>query len=271
MRIMAIPKDTYPIEQELCPIGRRRPGVVIAPKVVFIVAHDTGNAGAGAMNHARWYRSDPNPPRDKISSAHLFVDDKKIIETVPALRCDLAEVEQARHVLYNRPNDNRLFGYDANRAAIGIELCFGGSIDPEEAYRRYVWTIALACDRFDLDPAHRVTGHQVLDPGRKIDPGHAPSFSGRSLERLILDVVTLHKSSGSMLPGSARPVLGPAQATVRLHLRNLPSLDGKRVAILEPGTEVEVEDVVQGDVVAGIADWCRLKDGYCWGGGIVFA
>ncbi|GAA3327582.1 hypothetical protein GCM10020331_068100 [Ectobacillus funiculus] len=55
------------------------------------------------------------------SSAHTFVDDQRIIEMIPI-------DEVAYHVRYSVPTDNELYGYNANSAAIGVELCYGGNI-----------------------------------------------------------------------------------------------------------------------------------------------
>lgn len=245
----------------------RRPGSMVVPSVKFVVAHDTGNPGASARNHARWYRNDPNPPRNLISSAHIFVDDEEVIETIPSLTCPRNRVEQARHVLYDRPTDNQLFGHDANRAAIGVELCFGGNIDPDRAYDRYVWVIAETCRRFGLDPAHRVTGHHILDPRRKVDPENALRQSGRSFAGLLSDVVG---AVGGDLVGSARVAPGTARTTVRLQRRDQPKRGGASLGILAPGTELRIETVVIGENVDGVADWCQLSGGgFCWAGGVV--
>lgn len=110
----------------------------MTPGVRFIVAHDTGNPGSTARANIRYYESS----RDKESaSAHLFIDDKEILECIPALT---APPEKAWHVLYGKPTDNALFGLDANDAAVGVEYCFGGAIDADEAYRKYILDLGLS-------------------------------------------------------------------------------------------------------------------------------
>lgn len=245
--------------------SRRRPGRAIDPGVKFVVAHDTGNPGASARAHARFYRNDPNPQR--TSSAHLFVDDREIVETVPALT---RAPEQALHVLYDRPLDNRLYGYDANRAAIGIEYCFGGGIDADEAYRRYVWTIAKVCNVFNLDPSRHVVGHQVLDPGRKTDPGQSLRRSGRSYELLLRDVVEMYRAcaGGNGQIGSGRLAADQADTTVHLSVRARPTRLANRTRVLAPGTRVSILELVEGETVSGNNDWCRIGDSeFCWTGG----
>jgi N-acetylmuramoyl-L-alanine amidase CwlA len=77
--------------------SERRSGRVTVPGVRFIVTHDTGNAASTARANVRYYENS----RDKESaSAHLFVDDKEILERIPALT---APPEKAWHVIYRAP------------------------------------------------------------------------------------------------------------------------------------------------------------------------
>lgn len=245
----------------------RRPGRAMNPGVRFIVVHDTSNPGASARNHARFYRNDPNPSQP--SSAHIFVDDQVILETIPALT---GPPEQALHVLRGLAKDNQLFGLDANRAAIGIELCFGGTIDPDKAYRHYVWTVAKLCKVFGLDPSRRIVGHQVLDPARRSDPGEALRRSGRSYDGLLRDIVsTFQECEGGIgNTGSARIAVGKARTTVNLALRNGTSRLATKERTLAPKTDVTILKVVEGELVSGNDDWCEIEAGkFCWSGGLV--
>ena len=52
-----------------------------AQAIKYIVIHYTGNDGDTAMNNARYYASTVVK-----SSAHYFVDDKEIVQSVPDLR-----------------------------------------------------------------------------------------------------------------------------------------------------------------------------------------
>lgn len=162
--------------------SKRRSGIKM-PKVRFVVAHDTGNAGSTARGNVRYYENSRN---QMSASAHIFVDDKEIIECIPALT---GTPEKAWHVMYDKPIDNQLFGDDANDVAIGIELCYGGKINNEEAYKRYVWVLAYTCYKFNLNPAKHITGHFILDPKRKTDPENALKKMGKSFKHLINDVV----------------------------------------------------------------------------------
>lgn len=177
-------KMKYNIVSDYLPVpSSRRPGKKL-DKVAFVVAHDTGNKNSTAKNNVTYYRNSCN--REK-ASAHIFVDDKEIRECIPALT---AAAEKAWHVIYNVTTDNRLYGDDANDAAIGVEYCYGSNIDADEAYRRYLWVLAYICYKFDLDPSKTIVGHMVLDPGRKTDPQNGLSASGRSYKQLLLDVVS---------------------------------------------------------------------------------
>lgn len=151
-------------------------------KVTFLVAHDTGNPGSTALQNVKYYENS----RDQMSaSAHLFVDDRQIIECVPFL---LSKPEKAWHVIYDVETDNKLFGDDANDVGGGIELCYGGKINIQEAYKRFVWTMAYACHVHNVDPLKRITGHFILDPKRKTDPQASLKLLGKTMMNLLDDV-----------------------------------------------------------------------------------
>jgi N-acetylmuramoyl-L-alanine amidase len=272
---MILTPESYSVIQDLAPLGsKRRPGTKIA-EMVFLVAHDTGNPGAGARAHARWYRNTPNPPPKEVSSAHLFVDDREVIETVPSGLVAGSPAEVAYHVLYSVLTDNQMFGADANGAAIGVELCYGGTIEPEETYRRFVWVLAKLCVAHGLDPERRIVGHEVLDPGRKRDPSQGLRAIGKSYDGLIADVVAAVGSFGAKLAGTAAPA-AQTKRTARVHLnvRDAASSGAAKLFTLVPGEEVEVLAVQQGERVHGLAEWCRIQHpqrgaGWCWAGGLL--
>jgi N-acetylmuramoyl-L-alanine amidase len=160
----------------------RRPGIPADP-IRFLCSHDTGNPTSTARGNVFFYESSRNA---KEASAHLFVDDKEIIECIPFLT---GAPEKAWHVIYNVKTDNAMFGVDANDAAGGVELCYGENIDPVEAYKRYIWVLAYSCWRFGLDPTIHVTGHHILDPKNKVDPMNAFTLMGKSFHDFIIDVV----------------------------------------------------------------------------------
>jgi len=168
----------------------------------FFVAHDTGNPGADAENHYRYF----NALTGRSASAHTFIDDKRILEIIPTgTGPDVAE--KAWHVLYNVPTDNERFGYNANDAALGVELCYGGGIDFEEAYKRFAWYLAFCCTKWNKDPRLFIPSHKQLDPARKIDCDNALKAGGRTLKDLIADVTAeMAALAAPVAPAVPKPV-----------------------------------------------------------------
>lgn len=261
-------RQTYPIRAAWLPApSKRRAGIALNPGVRFIVAHDTGNPGSTAAQNVRYYARSSN---EQSASAHLFVDDREIVECVPAIT---APPEKAWHVRYAVATDDQLFGHDANDAAIGVEYCYGGAIDADEAYRRYVWTLACLCDRFGLEPGRHIVGHCFLDPGRKTDPVTGLAASRRSYEQLLRDVADEFRlSRGEMPPGPVEtPVTGTATTHVRLNLRKgVPSTRAPISRTVPAGTSLAfIASTVAGEPVNGNGLWYRTAAAeWFWGGGV---
>lgn len=169
-------KNKYEVKQDYVTSDRSRTNEENG-KILFLVAHDTGNPGSTARGNVNWMNSKTKPE----SSAHAFIDDKEIIEDLP-----LNEI--GWQVRYNVTTDNELFGADANTNAIGTELCYGGSIDFQKAYDKYVWYHARLCVMFDLDPFNDIVGHYKLDPSRRTDPINAFSKNGKTWTQFLKDV-----------------------------------------------------------------------------------
>jgi len=185
-------KQKYEIIQQFLPINTKRRSGKKMNKVVFIVCHDTGNKNSTAKGNVKYYIDSAN---EDSASAHLFVDDKEIIECIPIFQ----KCEKAWHVLYNKPKDNELYGVNANDGAIGVEYCFGDNINADEAYKRYVWVLAYICYYFGLNPVTSLVGHMILDPERKSDPRNGLGCSGRTYEQLLKDVVKEYKECVGVL------------------------------------------------------------------------
>ncbi len=246
----------------LTPGSKRRSGIPMSPGVKFIVAHDTGNPESTARGNVGYYERS----RDlKHASAHIFVDHTQIIECIPALT---APPEKAWHVLYDRKEDNILFGHNSNDAAIGIEYCYGKTIDANEAYRRYVWVIAYACWKFNLDPLVSVVGHHILDPGRKIDPINGLSQSRRSYSQFLQDVVAVFQQAGGTLPDP--PTLTfprPVTAKGLLNIRKGEPFKRAPARQVVAGTVFTALRFVTGERVNGIDQWYDLGNlEFCWSG-----
>ena len=158
---------SYKVTRDYIRRGDARP-VIKGKRRRFIVAHDTGNPGSTAYGNRNYFnRLQPS------ASAHTFIDDQYILEIIP-----LDEV--AYHVRYDVS--------DANDTAIGVELCWGGNIDFEKAYKRYVWYMAYLCEKYDLDPKNDIIAHSELDPSRRSDPQNALNRYGVSWDDFIEDV-----------------------------------------------------------------------------------
>lgn len=178
-------KTKYPIERRY--IDKRpnvRPGTRLKTgSPAFFVAHDTGNPGADAEAHYKYF----NSQTDRDASAQVFIDDERILEIIPT-GTGPEPAEKALHVRYNVTTDNERFGYDANDTAIGVELCYGGKITFSEAYKRFVWYLAYCCDKWGKNPSTHIASHKQLDPGRKGDCEQALKAGGKTLKDLINDV-----------------------------------------------------------------------------------
>jgi hypothetical protein len=263
----------YLITQRLLPQSTaRRRGYPMPHGVKFIVAHDTGNPNSSAAQNVAYFARTANTRRD-VSSAHLFVDDRAIIECIPVFE---GRPEKAWHVRPGANNNDRMYGYHANDAAIGVEYCYGTRIDAEQAYRRYVWVIAYACHRFGLNAATDVVGHFMLDPCRKTDPMTGLGYSRRTYEQLLRDVVSEYRTCAGGLANPAAPAAIPAcgavRAAVRLHIRrNAPSMMSDICGVAEVGTVLEYVGIVSdGEAVNGNGRWYRTTNGdYFWSGGTV--
>lgn len=183
--MLTVFKMKYNIESKyLAPHTKRRPKSLI-DKVRFVVVHDTGNPNSTAINNVNYYENSKN---EMYASAHIFLDDKQIIECIPTGLLNNLPAEKAYHVVYNETKDNEIFGADANDAAIGVEYAFGSKIDADKAYPRYVWVVAYICYFYGLNPRTDVIGHHLIQKG-KIDPVNGLSKSGRTYERLLQDIV----------------------------------------------------------------------------------
>lgn len=178
--------NQYKITRDFIPVGNSRPGLK-NNGVAFLVSHDTGNAGSTAHNNRDFFAKNLNE-----TSAHTFIDDQYILEIIPL-------DEKAWHVRYDVSTDNNLYGKNANDAAIGIELCWGGNINFEEAYRRYVWYHTYLLEKFRLDPEKDIISHQRLDPTRRTDPNNALNRYGITWDAFITEVKKMYQGPNKII------------------------------------------------------------------------
>jgi N-acetylmuramoyl-L-alanine amidase len=149
-----------------------RPGKPLA-KVSKVVVGDTGRRGLTAADAAKDLGQ---------AYGHFLVDDKTIIECMPALTSSVGLVEQACFVR-SRPKQD----FVAQESAIAVNLCFGGRIDAKAVYARCVALVACICDRFKLDPIKDVKRAADLDIARK-DPDQALLEAGADFQQLLEDI-----------------------------------------------------------------------------------
>jgi N-acetylmuramoyl-L-alanine amidase len=260
------PDLEYPITQSwLTAPSKRRSGLRAAP-IRFLVAHDTGNRGSTAAGNVSYYEQS----RNVISaSAHLFVDDRQILECVPALT---APPEKAWHVLYSVTEDNRRYGANANDAAIGVEYCFGPNINADEAYRRYVWLLAYCCWKFQLDPARAIVGHCILDPHRKTDPKSGLVQSNRSYEQLLRDVPAVYAQCTGQAPvvePPSAPLAGTIRTRARMNIRLGEPFRRAPARLVPAGTTLSYVGRVKGEEVNENDEWYQLPGNeFCWSGAV---
>lgn len=252
----------------LTPGSRRRSGRKLDPGVKFAVAHDTGNLNSTARGNVAYYERSRN---DMSASAHIFVDDNEILECIPALT---GPPEKAWHVLYNVTTDDKLYGYNANDAAIGVEYCFGDKIVAQEAYNKYVWVLAFICYKFGLDPASKIVGHCFLDPQRKTDPVTGLLRSRRTYDQLLRDVAAeFEQCSGNPAPHlGVTTTVGTVEVTHTLNIRQgQPNTRAVIVETVSPGTVLTyVGWTNDGDRVNNISKWfVDARGNFFWSGGVI--
>ncbi len=248
--------------------SKRRSGQIMSPGVKFIVAHDTGNPRSTARGNRNYYE---NSRDDMSASAHIFVDDKEIIECIPALTAN--KQEKAWHVLYGVPTDNQLFGYNANDAAIGVEYCYGDNINADESYRKYIWVIAKICFTYGLDPSKSIVGHCFLDPRRKTDPVTGLLQSRRTYDQLLKDIVIEYNECTGVVASQYTfiSLQGSGKVQHRLNVRKgAPTTKADVVQIISPGLSISyIGYVTNGETVNGNAKWYMDAAGnYFWSGAV---
>jgi N-acetylmuramoyl-L-alanine amidase len=121
-------------------------------RVEYIVIHDTGNPdiGADAEAHYRYF----NTPRN--ASAHYFVDDKEIIQTVPD------------HKASWHCGDGKGIHGIRNNNSIGIEICINKDGNYDKAVEKTMELVMYLVDKHRV-PFNRIVRH--YDASGKRCPG----------------------------------------------------------------------------------------------------
>jgi len=121
-------------------------------KIKYIVIHDTGNPkrGAGANNHYLYFNGG-----DRKASAHYFVDDKGILQTV-----------EDTNASWHCGDGKGVYGI-TNRNSIGIEICINEDSNIDIAQLRAIELIRHLMKEHNI-PKENVVRH--FDASRKICP-----------------------------------------------------------------------------------------------------
>jgi hypothetical protein len=120
---------------------------------------------------------------------HFMIDHAAIVELVPALTSGVGIVEEATFVT-SKPDQK----FDAQRTAIAVNLCFGGSVKANETYAQCVALVAFACRRFGLALDAALSPASELDKTRD-DPAQPLQAAGRTFDQLKDDVLNMLECS----------------------------------------------------------------------------
>lgn len=135
-------------------------------KIEFIVIHDTGNpkTGANALMHYQYFNA-----TNRDASAHYFVDDKRIIQTVEDV--DIAwhcgDTQTPPLIAGSRPK---------NANSIGIEICINEDGDYFKALQNTIELTKFLMQKYGIPP-ERVIRH--YDVSGKICPQSMSGFNGK--------------------------------------------------------------------------------------------
>ena len=121
-------------------------------KPIYIVVHDTGNPspGADALNHYKYFNGG-----NRKASAHYFVDDKRIVETV-----------ETANASWHCGDGHGKYGI-TNSNSIGIEICINSDGNYNFALENARQLIRFLMDFYKI-PLERVVRH--FDASHKICP-----------------------------------------------------------------------------------------------------
>jgi len=124
----------------------------VGTKIKYIVIHDTGNSkkGSGANNHYLYFNGG-----NRNASAHYFVDDKEIIQTV-----------EDTNASWHCGDGKGIYGI-TNRNSIGIEICINEDSNFSLAQNNTIYLIRSLMEKHGIK-RENVVRH--FDASRKICP-----------------------------------------------------------------------------------------------------
>lgn len=152
--------------------------------IKYLVYHYTANRGDTARGNAKYF----SRPQARIASAHYFVDDKEVIQSVSEDQIAYAVgggIQSGHHPLY---------GVVTNLNSISIEMCCqpDGSIGAETIRRAQALGREI-CGRYYIDRAHvirhyDVNGKLCPDANGLLDDGTFRAFVSRIFDKEDDDV-----------------------------------------------------------------------------------
>lgn len=121
-------------------------------RIKYIVVHDTGNSrrGAGANNHYLYFNGNK-----RNASAHYFIDDKVIIQTV-----------EDNNASWHCGDGRGIYGI-TNSNSIGIEICINDDSDFKTAQENTLELIRSLMEKYNISKEYVV---RHFDASRKICP-----------------------------------------------------------------------------------------------------
>lgn len=200
----------------------------------YIVIHDTGNTGKGAnaLAHFNYFNGG-----DRQASAHYFVDDSNIIQTVE-------DNDAAWHC-----GDGRGVNGITNHNSIGIETCINSDGNYGEALTNTLELVKYLMNKYNI-PAERVVRH--YDASRKNCPGRMnidKRWSGWTDFKNRLIEQPTPAPSGSIVLGSKVNVVGIKYATGQ----NIPAWVKKNAYTV---IQINSDRALLSDIVS----WVYIKD-----------
>ena len=140
-----------------------------------IVIHDTGNPsrGAGALNHKKYLDG-----AIRLGSAHYYVDDKEIIQTIG----DSYTAWSVGDTWGHKNNPNRIKDLN-NYNTISIEMCINNDGDYNQMYYNTVELVKNLMSQLNIK---RVVRH--YDVSGKSCPDHLKANNWKRWEQLLKDI-----------------------------------------------------------------------------------
>jgi len=201
--------------------------------IKYIVVHDTGNTskGADALAHYRYFNGG-----NRQASAHYFVDDKTIIQTVEENRA-------AWHC-----GDGRGRYGITNQNSLGVEICINSDGDYKKAVAHTVELVKHLREKHNI-PIEQVVRH--FDASRKLCPGtmrennwaNWEEFKQALLKKEGEEMLEHAVVIGSLADFPAAEVLAQL-VKAPIYLRGLPFV-AQKVYVVGGGLEgIEAEEIV---------------------------